>query len=314
MLSFIRVTLQPDPQGARRRLSFHSGQSLSMGPQSPTPQWFTSSNKAIPPKSSTSHGSTIFKPPHFLKNKILYFWTKRHLRHRLFIYCGERWTHICLCMCMEATGEYLQLPFILLSSSLFWDNILNQALVWVWVGWLSSKPQGLSFISLSRARTAGIGHHTWLSRWCWRSAHRSSRVHATKHQVTLQLLIYCLLVLVCPSCEYFHSSKIEQGVLGDPISLQCLSQNDFSGSVISYRITAEFDSRIVHLKQNKVLLPLFWGRCSLFLLRLSSEQWKSVFQELMVEFKMLPSEIGLTKWVCYFNTLVLTHQLTKAGG
>lgn len=206
-------------------------------------------------------------------------------------------------MCMEATGEYLQLPFILLSSSLLWDNILNRALVWVWVGWLSSKPQGLSFISLSRARTAGMGHHTWLSRWCWRSAYRSSRVHATKHQVTLQLLIYCLLVLVCPSCEYFHSSKIEHGVLGDPISLQCLSQNDFSGSVISYRITTEFDSKIVHLKQNKVLLPLFWGRCLLFLLRLSSEQWKSVFHELMVEFKMLPSEIGLTKWVCYFNTL-----------
>lgn len=142
-----------------------------------------------------------------------------------------------------------------------------------------------------------MGHHTWLARWCWRSAHRSSRVHASKYQVTPQPLIYCLLVLVCPSWEYFHSSRVEHGVLEDPISLQCLSQNDFSGSIISHRLTT------VRLKQNKVPMPRFWGRCLLFLLRLLSEQWKPVFHELMVEFKMLPSEIGLTKWVCYFNTL-----------
>jgi hypothetical protein len=40
----------------------HTGRSLSIGPQSPPPQWGTSSNKATPPNTATSCGPSIVKP------------------------------------------------------------------------------------------------------------------------------------------------------------------------------------------------------------------------------------------------------------
>lgn len=189
---------------------------------------------------------------------------KSHVRHSLFTCCGERRKHPFLQVYTEARGQcWLScLSLFTLLMLLFWDNNCWTWGMWTWLlgwpvspkGWPFSAFLGLGLLAWVTINRCVLGIWTWVPK------------SAVNTEQPLQPLVYCVTAPFHQNPKDFSSSVMKHWNTQKPSFTSIFVLKWFQQ--ISYRLIMEFESKLVYLKQKKLCMSLFWGRCSLSFLKL----------------------------------------------